>query len=200
MPVLCSQERKMSHLDVFNIFTVHHGPFQLLSVSPAFLLPHVHLALAWSPLFSGFINQPNITATHILGPSVTVKFLTLQFLCPPFHHQYFFLDCMENLCLCLHSVANQFVSFVLSLGHAFVIYTEETVGKSCEICLFPQKADSPLPSSAFILAKEPFFFSFHSANFISICYLSLFFFAYPQEYISRICKDLPSMLPSLLTF
>lgn len=141
------------------------------------VFPHVHLALTWSLLFSGFINQPNITVTHILGPSVTVKFLTLQFLCPPFHHQYFSLDCMENLCLCRHSVANQFVPFILSLRHAFVIYTAESVGKSCEIFLFPQKADSPLPSSAFSLAKEPIFFSFHSAIFISVCYLSPFFFS-----------------------
>lgn len=144
-----------------------------VSVLPSFF-PHVHLALAWSPLFSDFINQPNITATHILGPSVIVKFLTLQFLCPPSHHQYFFPDCMENLCLCCHSVANQFVPFILSLGHAF-IYTAESVGKSCEIFLFPQKADSPLPSSAFTLAKELFFFSLNSVIFISVCYLSLFF-------------------------
>lgn len=140
-----------------------------VSVLPSFF-PHVHLALAWSPLFSGFINQPNITATHILGPSVIVKFLTLQFLCPP-HHQYFFPDCMENLCLCRHSVANQFVPFILSLGHAF-IYTAESVGKSCEIFLFPQRADSPLPSSAFTLAKELFFFSLHSLIFFlsAICH------------------------------
>lgn len=148
-----------------------------MSVLP-FFFPHVHLALAWSLLFSGFINQPNITATHIVGPSVTVKFLMLQFLCPPFHHQYFFLDCMENLCLCHHSVANQFVPFILSLRHAFVIYTAESTGKSCEIFLFQQKADSLLPKSAVTLAKEPLFFSFHSATFISIfisvCYLSPF--------------------------
>lgn len=146
------------------MFTVHHPAFQLLTSSPVSLLP---------PFPPGSGVESSLQHFHqltLLGPSVIVRFLTLQFPCPPFHQQCFLPDCTENLCLLHYSVANWFVHFIWRLSCAFVIYTPGSAGKSPKIFLFPQQADPLLPSSA--LDKENIFVSFHSMIFISGCYLS----------------------------